>query len=223
MNDIHPTALVGKGVELGDGNVIGPYAVLMGPMEMGDDNWVASHVVLGTVSEWSADKGAAAIARRHQAGLRIGNSNVFREYVTAEQGTDGPTVVGDECYVMFGARVPHDGHIEDRVTLACHTVVGGHGTVRRGANIGLGAIVHQGLTVGPLAMVGMQAAVTGDVPPFALMMGVPARVRGANVVGMTRAGVSEVDAAAVDASYRAGNFDDPVVTRVLDFLSRPST
>ena len=38
-------------------------------------------------------------------------------------------------------------------------------------------------------MVGMSAAVTRDVPPFAKAYGNPADVRGANVVGMQRGGV----------------------------------
>ena len=31
MNEIHPTAIIGPGVELGDGNIVGPYAVIQGP------------------------------------------------------------------------------------------------------------------------------------------------------------------------------------------------
>src|SRR5438105_9878108 len=39
-NRIHPTAVVGDAVDLGEGNVIGPYAVVLGPCRMGDDNWI---------------------------------------------------------------------------------------------------------------------------------------------------------------------------------------
>jgi acetyltransferase-like isoleucine patch superfamily enzyme len=45
-----------------------------------------------------------------------------------------------------------------------------------GADIGVGAIVLPGCTVGEGAIVGAGAVVTGDVPPRAIVAGVPARV-----------------------------------------------
>jgi acetyltransferase-like isoleucine patch superfamily enzyme len=49
--------------------------------------------------------------------------------------------------------------------------------VRRGASIGSGAIVMCGVEIGEGAMVGAGALVTHDVPPAAVVAGVPARVR----------------------------------------------
>jgi UDP-2-acetamido-3-amino-2,3-dideoxy-glucuronate N-acetyltransferase len=50
--------------------------------------------------------------------------------------------------------------------------------VRRGASIGSGAVIRCGVTVGEHAMVGAGAVVTRDVPPHAIVAGVPARVIG---------------------------------------------
>ncbi len=47
-NRIHPTAVLGPGVELGSGNVVGLYAVVLGPCRIGDDDWIGPHVVPGT-------------------------------------------------------------------------------------------------------------------------------------------------------------------------------
>ena len=47
--------------------------------------------------------------------------------------------------------------------------------VRRGASIGANATVICGVTLGEYAFIGAGAVVTSDVPPFALMVGVPAR------------------------------------------------
>jgi acetyltransferase-like isoleucine patch superfamily enzyme len=48
-------------------------------------------------------------------------------------------------------------------------------TVRRGADIGTGAVLLPGVTVGENAIVGAGAVVTSDVPAQAIVAGVPAR------------------------------------------------
>lgn len=48
--------------------------------------------------------------------------------------------------------------------------------VRRGASIGSGAVILAGVTIGEGALVGAGAVVTKDVPPHAVVKGVPARL-----------------------------------------------
>jgi UDP-2-acetamido-3-amino-2,3-dideoxy-glucuronate N-acetyltransferase len=50
--------------------------------------------------------------------------------------------------------------------------------VRRGASIGSGAVIMCGVTIGERALVGAGAVVTHDVPPDAVVAGVPARLHG---------------------------------------------
>lgn len=50
--------------------------------------------------------------------------------------------------------------------------------VRTGATIGANATVVCGVTIGEYAMVGAGSVVTADVPPYALVYGVPARQHG---------------------------------------------
>lgn len=50
--------------------------------------------------------------------------------------------------------------------------------VKRGASIGANATVVCGITVGEYAFIAAGAVVTKDVPPYALMMGVPAKMVG---------------------------------------------
>ena len=51
-------------------------------------------------------------------------------------------------------------------------------TLRKGATIGANAVILPGVTVGCHAMVGSGSVVSNDVPPNAVVMGVPARVVG---------------------------------------------
>ncbi len=204
-NRIHPTAIIGEGVDIGERNIIGPYAVILGPCVIGDDNWIGPHVVIGTPGEmrggthpaaWSGDDGVGPTS--------IGNRNVIREFVTIQQGNVGTTRVGDDCYIMTKAHVPHDGVLGNRVTVSCAVMIGGHTVVGDAANLGLGTVVHQHLAIGAGAMVGMGSVVTKDIPPYAMGFGNPARVRGANVVGLERAGIDIARREAIDEAHRAG-------------------
>jgi UDP-N-acetylglucosamine acyltransferase len=210
-NRIHPTAVVGAGVELGDGNVIGPFTVLVGPCRIGDDNWIGPHVTIGTPAEHRDEPHPAGWAGEQAGhGVHIGHRNRIREYVSVHQGTRRATRVGDDCYLLARSHVGHDCLVDDGVTIACAAQLGGHTHVWPHATIGMGALVHQHGSVGPGAMLGMGAAVRSEVPPFAVTVGSPARVSGLNEVGLRRLGCDPAAVAAL-APVVAGRTEPSLV------------
>jgi UDP-N-acetylglucosamine acyltransferase len=210
MLRVHPSAVIGPQVELGERVAIGPHAALLGPCQVGDDCWIGPGVVLGTPPEVASVEHTASWAGEPPAGngVTIGARTVLREYTTVHSGYLTRTEIGADCFLMNKVYVAHDGEIGDSVTMASSVTLGGHVRVGRKANLGMGAVVHQFRVVGPGAMVGMGSVITKDVPPFALVHGNPGRVRGVNRVGMQRA---ELDASVVDevaAAYAEGRLPD---------------
>jgi UDP-N-acetylglucosamine acyltransferase len=188
-NRIHPTAIIGTGVELGVHNIIGPYSVILGPCRIGDGNWIGPHVTIGAPAEdRDGPHPAAWEGELAGQGVTIGNGNRIREHVSITQGTRRSTTVGDGCYLLANSHLGHDALVDDGVTIACAVQLGGHSHIWAHANLGLGAVVHQHCHVGPGAMIGMGAAVRREVSPFTVVVGVPARVTGVNVVGLRRLG-----------------------------------
>jgi UDP-N-acetylglucosamine acyltransferase len=203
-NQVHDTAIIGPGVELGDDNVIGPYAVITGPCRIGNGNWIGAHVAIGAAPEIRGhDHGLPWGGDPVGPGVEVGDANVLREFTTVHGGSGRATRLGSRCYVMTHGHVGHDSLIDDDATLAASTTLAGHVVVGAGANLGLACVLHQRRVVGPGAMVGMAAVVTRDVPPYAKAFGAPARVRGVNEVGMSRRGISADDIAAVAALYQS--------------------
>lgn len=215
MNQVHPTAVIGDGVHLGADNVIGAYAVLLGPLRVGNGNWIGAHAMIGAPAEirgidhGGCDGGTGT-------GIEIGSRNVIREHVTIHQGHYATTRIGNDCYVMNRIYVGHDGEIADRVTMASGVTLGGHVHVGHDANLGMGAIVHQRRVVGPAVMLGMGAVVTRDVPPYSKAFGNPARVRGANRIGMQRQNIAEQTIAVLDVAYGSGRIPHQAPDRALE-------
>lgn len=208
-NQVHPTAVVGPGVELGAENVVGPYAVVTGPCRIGSRNWIGAHAVIGAAPEirghtpglpWADDN--------DDVGVEIGDDTTVREFATLHRGSRRLTRVGSRCFVMSKVHIGHDAVVGDDVTLAVSAILGGHVEVGDGANLGLASMLHQGRVVGPGAMVGMGSVVTRDVPPYAKAYGAPSRVHGVNEVGMSRRGIGAEDIASVAERYGAGRHAD---------------
>lgn len=190
MNSIHPTAQLIGDVSLGTGNTIGPAAVIIGPVTIGDGNWIGTGAMIGAppeVRSWPHPDDAGAPSSGN--GIRIGNHNTLREYVQVHQGWHAVTILEDDVFIMNQSYVAHDCVVESGVTLASSVLLAGHVRVGASANLGLGTMVHQRRYVGVGAMVGMGSVVTRDLPPYAKAYGSPARIHGANVVGMERAGL----------------------------------
>ena len=201
--EIHPTAVIHPWARIGEGVKIGPYTVIGENVEIGDECEIGSNVLI---------EGATRIGKRNrifhgsaigtapqdlkyngeQTFLVIGDDNVVREFVSLNLATgDGETTsIGSRCLLMVGSHVAHDCTVGDGVIITNNSLLGGHVTVGDKAFISGAVGVHQFCRIGRLAMVGGQARVTQDVPPFVTVDGGTTMIVGLNKVGLRRAGFS---------------------------------
>ena len=213
---ISPLAQVSRGARLGTGCSVGPFAVVEDGVEIGDGSDIATHAVVrrgtrlgrGTVVHPFAVLGGDAQDRRHQGGdttLVAGDDNVFREHVTAHRGTShggGVTRIGSGGLFMAGAHVAHDCQVGDGVVLANGTLLGGH------VHLGDGVVTGGLVAIAPFVHIGERAFLAGgamverDVPPWIIVSGDRARVRGLNRVGVERAGLDAAARAGLEDAFR---------------------
>lgn len=120
-------------------------------------------------------------------GAKVGRDCNICESVFVEGGG----VIGDRVTVKNGVQIWDGVVLEDDVFIGPNVSFANDRqprsrmgkaplptTVAKGASIGAGATVLPGLTIGRDAMVGAGAVVTRDVPPFAVVVGNPARIVG---------------------------------------------
>lgn len=203
MARVHPAANVDPRVELAHDVEIGPYAVVEAGVVIAEGCVLHAHAIVrgsttlgaGNVVHPFAVIGGEPQAKRLATGrslLRIGSSNVFREHVTIHGGTEGgATVVGSDNLFMVGAHVAHDAQVGSHAVLANATQLAGHAVVEDWVTFGGLSGVAQRVRVGESAFVAAASACERDVPPFMIVQGDRARVRGVNVVGLRRRGVPE--------------------------------
>ena len=187
MAIVHSTAIIGPEVVLEDGVFVGPYCVIQGNTVIGAGTRLEAHCSIGTPAEHND-------FFETPGRVRIGHSCVIREFVTINAGTEKTTTVGDRSVFLRGSHVGHDSVVASDCTVSCNVLVGGHSHLQRGANLGLGATLHQFSVIGAYAMVGMGTVVTkkSRIHPGLVYVGNPARYVKQNRVGLNRHGVSDI-------------------------------
>jgi len=212
--DIHPTAIVDPTARLARTGAIGAYSIVEGEVELGEGTTLGAHVVLRRGVRLGAHcqvHSGAVLGGEPQdksfAGgesyVIIGDHNILREYVTIHRGTTSGSVtrVGDHNFLMAGAHVGHNATVGNYVVLANNVLLGGYAVVEDYAFLGGSAAVHQHCRVGKLAMVAGHVRVIQDVPPFFLAAEFDVAVKGLNVVGLHRYGMSAEKISALKKAY----------------------
>ncbi|MFQ6131465.1 MAG: acyl-ACP--UDP-N-acetylglucosamine O-acyltransferase [Armatimonadota bacterium] len=200
---IHPTAIVHPGAQIGEEVEIGPYCIIHDDVAIGDGCRLESHVVvkpytyLGTGNHLfpGVVLGGEPQDKKWQgqpSKLTIGNDNVIRECATIHRASleDAATVVGHRNYFMAYSHIGHDATVGNDTMIASYVGISGFSIVEDYVTFGGIVGVHQYVRVGKIAMVGGQSKIVQDVPPFMIADGRATDIRGTNVVGLERAGVS---------------------------------
>ena len=213
---IHPTAIVDPGAELGMDVVVGPYAIIEDNVIIGDGCTIGSHAVIRPYTRMGKGNRIASHAivggepqdlkfQGEISWLEIGNENSIREFATLHRGTaggGGVTRVGNNNLCMAYTHIAHDCQLGSRIVLSNCATLAGHVQVDDFAIIGGLSAVHQFVHIGIHAFVGGMTGVAQDLPSWMLAAGSRALVHGPNLVGMRRAGASDQAISAMKKAYR---------------------
>ncbi|HEV7242140.1 MAG TPA: acyl-ACP--UDP-N-acetylglucosamine O-acyltransferase [Thermoanaerobaculia bacterium] len=196
---VGPYAVIGSHVTIGAGSVIGPHLRIEGPATIGERNRFFGQASIGTEPQDLKFRG-------ERTELRIGNDNVFREFVTINRGTvggGGITTIGSNNFFMAYSHVAHDCHIGDGTIFANNATLAGHVEVGDFSTIGAFSAVHQFCRVGDHAFIGGGSICTQDVLPFVKTVGNrPAKTYGVNTIGLERKGFTKETIEALQRAYR---------------------
>jgi acetyltransferase-like isoleucine patch superfamily enzyme len=158
---IHPTALVEEGVQIGESTRIWDNVHIRCGAQIGHDciigekTYIAYDVKIGNYTKLNANVYICALVTIEDL-VMISAHTVFTN-------DKFPRAFPPDLSGLASSAVNEE-------TLAT--------LVKRGVTIGANATIGPGITLGEFSMVGMGSVVTKDIPPYALVHGNPARVRG---------------------------------------------
>jgi acetyltransferase-like isoleucine patch superfamily enzyme len=153
--------VLGSGVSVGAGAVVFAGASIGAEAILGDQSYVRERSSIGegsVIGRGSVVDNDVALGAR----VRVQTNVYLTAFSTIEDDVfvgPGVTTTNDDTMGRHGPEKPARG-----------------ATLRRACRVGAGAVLTPGVEIGEEAFVAAGAVVTHDVPPRAVVMGVPARV-----------------------------------------------
>jgi UDP-2-acetamido-3-amino-2,3-dideoxy-glucuronate N-acetyltransferase len=156
---IHPTAEVHPRSQIGEGTKIWALSQIREDVRIGAECNIGRNVYIGN---------GVTLGDR----CKVQNNSLLYEDLTIADGVFiGPNVIFTND--LLPRAITPDGALKSQDDWTM-----GHTHVEYGASIGARSVIITNLTIGRFALVGAGSVVTRDVPPHALVLGNPARIKG---------------------------------------------
>ncbi len=232
-SNIHSTAIIEEGAQIGSDVSIGPFCVVGSEVVLGDGVKLHSHVNIDGLTSIGDNTEVfpfASLGTQPQdlkfsgekSKLIIGKNNSIREHVTMNPGTEHgamKTVVGDNCLFMMACHVAHDCIIGNNVIMANNATLAGHVEVGDFAFLGGLSAVHQFIRIGEHAVVGGMSGVENDIIPYGRVKGERAFLAGLNLIGLERRGFSKDEVKKLQRAFNQLFGDEGTFDQRIDMVS----
>ena len=188
---IGPFCHIGEGVELKPGCVLESNVILKGKLQVANDAKIFSFTTIGHenskikigekthIREFS-QIGAQESDEKKEKKITIGANSFLMAYVQILSGVE----LGDFCILTNAVKLYENVKCDERV------IVGGLSSIEANNKIGTGV------------MIGGASVVDKDIPPFTLVEGNRASVKGLNVIGLRRRLKNKEDMEEIKSIYK---------------------
>ena len=217
MSKISPLAIIEDGAKIGENVEVGPYCFISKDATIGDNTSIAqnsciygkttigkgnkiySHAVIGS------DPQDLKYQKEDNVELVIGDNNTIREFTLLNPGTlkgGGVTSIGSNNLFMGYVHIGHDVIVGDSCIFANAATIAGHVEIGNYVVVGGMTPIHQFVKIGSHAMLAGASAVSQDVPPYCMVEGNRAVLKGLNLTGLRRRDFQRDEIDALKSAYK---------------------
>ena len=227
MPDISRQAIVEPNAEIADDVRIGPFAYIGPNVKIADGCTIAGAVTITgktTVAENTRIFPMAIIGasdnendNNPDARCTIGPNTPIREHVTIYASPERPTEIGKNNFIMIGCRIDSGATISDHGIFANSTQFGKSCNVESYVRTSAFTLIDAEVKLGAYTITAAYVHVDRDAPPFAMLHGMPFRVRGANTQNLQRCGFGDDDIRKLKTAFHEiyNNSDTSADTKVI--------
>jgi len=232
---IHPKAIVHPNAQLESGVQIGPYSFVGEDVLIKKDTVLEAHVYVVGNTEIGTNcrflpfssigtEPQDVTYEGEETFVRIGNNNIFREFITVHRGTvrgRGETVIGNDNYFMAYSHVAHDCIVGNETIFLHGATPGGHVIIEDFSTVGAWSGIHQFCRIGKYAYIGGYSVITQDVLPFSRVAGGrPPLLYGLNALGLRRKGFSRERLRALKGMFKVIFYSDLNTTQAVERIEK---
>jgi len=231
--EVGPFSYVAGEVEVGPGTRIANGVTVTGRTRVGAGCWLHAGCIVGCAPPGRSEDDAGPCT--------VADGNVIREHVIIEAGADPDgegTRLAERNMLMVGCQVAHDASVAEECIFANFTRLERGARVERFVRTSGFTLIQAYATVGAYSFTTGYASVVTDVPPYAIVQGLPSRVRCVNTENLRRCGFDAEAIRRIKGAFRMlfdgaegppdderlraveRAFDDEHVRHLLDSLRR---
>ncbi len=179
--NIAGTAVIQKGVKVGNNVKIGENSVIKSGSILEDNVTIGCNTVIGAEGFQIIQSNHKNRRIRHCGGILVSVGAYIGDNVTACNSLfEGVTYIGKNVMIDNLVYIGHNGYIGNGAVITAGVILCGSAIIKEEAWVGVNSSVLNRVVVGESSMIGIGSVVTRDIPSKSLAYGVPAKKKSLN-------------------------------------------
>jgi UDP-N-acetylglucosamine acyltransferase len=204
---IHPSTFIDSSAKIADGVSIGPFCHIGKDVVIESGCVIASHVIMNDNVTCKANVKIFSYVHlgNHIADIEIGENTHIREFslIGTDSDNDKSVTIENDNFIMAYVRVSNGVKINHSCVITNSVTIFQNVTCNEKVIIGGLSTIEADITVGTGVMIGGASYIDKDIPPFTLVEGNRAEVKGLNIVGLRRRLKNKKDIEDIKSAYKS--------------------
>ena len=204
---IHPSCFIDSSAKIAEDVTIGAFCHIGKDVVIESGCVIAPHVIMNDNVICKANVKIFSYVHlgNNVANIEIGENTHIREFslIGTDDNSNKSVTIANDNFIMAYVRLSNGVTIEQNSVLTNSVTLQESVTCKQRVIIGGLSTIEADITIGSGVMIGGASYITRDMPPFTLVEGNRAKVRGLNIVGLRRSLNDKREIDEIKLAYKA--------------------